>query len=270
VIQEKSMRDYYRITRPLIPDADGNYRLKIMEQATEHSFTDWVGLSVVDHRKGTQIGIGREGRPFMYQGLQPLSSFQKPAALYNGDFIEIGLPSEVWQNGLIAVTWQGFLEGKADQHTAAFGQPKLTLQRQDPQGKWQNVDWIYPRDEMQESFFLLKNLGPDWDQENKIRIVASSCDPEKYHRVDEISWGRLMSDSPQVSRLKLLFATKSTGENVSKTLLEKDGQSLTLGPEEAVDLVFEGASIDKDMERSFIFVSDGFYIPLMMIRLANN
>jgi RHS repeat-associated protein len=270
VIREKSMRDDYRITRSLIPDADGNHRLRIMEQATEHSFTDWVGLSAVDHRKGTKIGIGRAGQPFVYQGMQSLSSFQKPASLYNGDFLEIGVPPEVWRNGFIAVTWQGFLEGSADRHTASSGQPKLTLQRQDPQGKWRNVDWIYPRDENQESFFLLQDQGPGWDRENKIRIVASSCDPEKYHRVDDVSWGRLLPESPRVSRLKLLSAAKTTGEEVLELLREKDGQSLMLGPEEAADLVFEGIPAYEGMERSLVFLSEGFYVPYTTIRLASH
>jgi len=270
VIRQKNMRDDYRITRSPVPDAGGNYRLRIREQAVEHSFTDWVGLSAVAHRKGTKMGIGRAGQPFLYQGLQPLSSFQKPASLYNGDLLEISVPPEAWRNGFIALTWQGFLEGSADRHTASPDQPKLTLQRQDPQGKWQNVDWVYPRDERQESFFLLQDPGPGWDRENKIRIVASSCHPEKYHRVDEVSWGRLLPDSLQVSRLKLLSAVKSTGEKVLELLREKDGQSVMLGPEEAVDLVFEGIPADADMERSLVFLSEGFYVPSITIRLASH
>lgn len=268
VIRQKNMRDDYRITRALVPDSDGNYRLRIVEQATEHSFTDWVGLSAVEHRKGTRIGMSRGEQPFLYQGLQPLSSFQKPAPLYDGEFLEIEVPPEAWRNGFIALTWQGFLEGKADRHTASPGQPKLTLQRQDPQGKWRNVDWIYPRDERQESFFPLPDQGPGWDRENKIRIAASSCDPEKYHRVDEVSWGRLLPDSPRASRLKLLSAAKATGEKVLELLREKDGQSLMLGPEEAVDLVFEGIPLDPDREISLVFLSEGFYVPFTTIRLA--
>jgi len=268
--KEKSQVDYYRLTRSLKADTDGNYRLKISEQATEHSFTDWVQLIALDHRKGTKIGITREGHSFMYEGLQTLSSFQKPSSLYNGESIEINLPSEAFQKGIIAMTWQGFLDGKADDHSAVAGQPKLSLQRQNPQGIWQTVDWVYPRDESQETFFLLKDLGPGWDADRKIKLIASSCDAEKYHRIDSLAWARLISDLPRVTYLDLLSAIKSTGEEVLKALKDKDSRYLFLGPEEAASLVFKGVPIKENMERSFVFVSKGFYIPLPWIRLTSN
>ncbi|MCG6534250.1 MAG: carboxypeptidase-like regulatory domain-containing protein, partial [Syntrophales bacterium LBB04] len=149
VIKEKTMRDYYRISRPLRPDAEGNYRLKIVEQATEHSFTDQVRLMALDHPKDKKIGITREGQPFMIEEIQPLSTFAKPTSLYHGEFIEIKLPSEAFQKGFVALTWQGFQDGMAEGHSSAAGQPKLSLQRHDPQGIWQTVDWVYPRDEVQ-------------------------------------------------------------------------------------------------------------------------
>ncbi|MBA4394066.1 MAG: hypothetical protein C0407_10980, partial [Desulfobacca sp.] len=268
VIKEKAMRDYYRINRPLTPDAEGNYRLKIVEQATEHSFTDQVRLIALDHPKDRKIGITREGQPFVLNGIQPLSPFNNPASLYHGEFIEIKLPSEAFQKGFLALSWQGFQDGKAENHSFAAGQPKLSLQRQDPQGIWQTVDWVYPRDEVQESLFLLKALGPDWDKDNMIRIVASSCEPEKFHRVDQLSWGKVSSKLPRVSDLSLISAVKGNGETVMESLHHKDGKALYLGPQEEALLIFKGKPLEIGMERSFIFVSEGLYIPLPLFRIA--
>lgn len=270
IIREKSMVDHYRISRPLVPDADGNYRLKIVEQATERSFTDWVKLMAVDHRKDEKIGISREGQLFMYEILQPLSSFQKPASLYNGEFIEITLPSEAFRKGLLSIAWQGFQDGQPKDHTAASGQPRLSLQRQDPQGIWQTVDWVYPRDEVQKSFFLLKDLGPEWDKGNKIRIVSSSCEPEKFHRVDKLFWGHVLSELPKVTYLSLVSALKGSEEDVLEILNQKDGKALFLGPQEEATLTFKAKPTEAGLERSFIFISEGFYIPLPLVRFTLN
>ncbi|MFH0788507.1 MAG: hypothetical protein V2B13_12960 [Pseudomonadota bacterium] len=265
----KALKDYYRITRALVPDSEGNYRLRIVEQAEEHSFTDWVGLTAVDHRKGSKIGITREGRPFIYETLEPLA-IQSPISFYNEETMEVQLPGEAFQRGVLTITWQGFLDGNPEGHSASAGRPQLALQRMNPQGQWQTVDWVYPRDEVQESFFLLKDLGPGWDQGGKIRLAAVSCHPEKYHRLDSLGLARLVAELPQVTHLKLLSATKSTGEAILKALQERDNRYLSLGPEESAGLIFQGTPIKTDMERSFIFVSEGFYIPLPLIRLTSH
>jgi hypothetical protein len=268
--KERTQRDYYRITHPISPDQEGNYRLKIIEQADEYSFTDWVQLMAVDHHKGSRIGITREGQPFMYEGLHPLPNFRKPVSLYNEEFVEVNLPSGAFHDKILVINWQGFQEGNPQGHTAAEGQPKLSLQRLAPNGTWQSVDWIYPRDEIQESFFLLKNLGPGWDRDGKIRLKATNCQPEKYHRLDTLSSALLVSEMPRVTFLDLLSATKSTSETVLEALHKKDGWFLLLGPEEGVSLLFKGVPITEHMERSFVFVSEGFYIPMPLIRLTSN
>ncbi len=265
----KALKDYYRITRALVPDSEGNYRLRIVEQAEEYSLTDWVGLSIVDHQKDSKIGISREGQPFIYERLKSLS-IQAPISFYNEDTTEVRIPTEAFQKGVVAITWQGFLDGTAEGHSRAAGRPQLALQRMNPQGQWQTVDWVYPRDEVQESFFVLKELGSGWDQGGKIRLKASSCHPDKYHRIDFLGVGRPVTELPQVTYLELLSAIKSNGEGIMKALQERDGRYMSLGPEESVSLVFQGTPRKTDRERTFIFVSEGFYIPLPLIRLTSN
>jgi hypothetical protein len=268
VIREKSMTDHYRISRPLVPDARGNYRLKIVEQATERSFTDWVGLTAVDHRRGTQIGIDREGKPFLYEGISALS-IKTPVALYNEEFLEMILPDQAFKNGFLSVSWQGFLDGNPEGHDRVAGRPQLALQRMDFQGKWQTVDWVYPRDERQDSFIRLKDPGPGWDRGNRIRILASSCEPEKFHRVDKLAWGKVLSELAGVTYLSLVSAIKGTGEDVMETLLQRDGKALFLGPQEEATLIFRGDPIQEGLQRSFIFVSEGFYVPMPTVKFVS-
>jgi hypothetical protein len=280
IIKEKSMVDYYRMTRTPMPDPEGNYRLKIVEQATEQSFTDRVRLMAVNHQKGTQVGITREGTIFMVNRLTPITSWQYGSGrtqspgrwidLYNDDRIELSLPAEAFRNGILAITWQGFLDGNPEGRTSAAGRPQLALQRMNPQGQWQTVDWVYPRDEVQESFLLLKDLGLGWDQENKIRLKAVSCEPHKYHRLGQVAWGSVLKELPTATYLDLLSAVKGTGEDVKDALGQRDGKALYLGPKEEATLVFKGELSPEGTERSFIFLSEGFYIPLPLVRFVSN
>jgi hypothetical protein len=216
---ERSYRDYYRITRPLKTDEAGHYRVKIIEQASEHSFTDHIELLAVDHSTDSYAGITRGGKPFVYRTLKPVESWTdldgkdystgQSAGLYNGEGLELSLPEEAFRGGILAITWQGFRDGQGVGHTAASGRPKLSLQRQNPQGIWQTVDRVYPRDEVSQVFFILKDEGPGWDTDGKIRLIATSCVPMKFHRIDRIAWGNSINEVLSVKSLPLISALKS-------------------------------------------------------------
>jgi hypothetical protein len=269
--RERSYRDYYRINKSFKVDGEGNYRLKIREQASERSFTDVVELWVVDHRPGLQTGVTRSGKLFFYEELKSLEFLPMRAGgtgLYDGEGIEVTLPKEAFSSGLLAVEWQGFRESEGKGRTASVGRPRLSLQRRDPNGIWQTVDWIYPRDEIEQAFFVLEDLGSGWDDGGKIRLVATSCHVEKYHRIDRIAWGKRLKETPVGASLALISAVKSGGEDVRKQLLLADGESVFLGSEEEVNLRFQSRPLEKSFERTFVFVSEGFYIPAPMIRLA--
>jgi hypothetical protein len=92
--------------------------------------------------------------------------------------------------------------------------------------------------------------------------------PEKYHRVDRIAWGRRSEENPVLAPLPLISAIKSEVKDVSRELVKADGEMLYLGPGDEVVLHFNGTSIEEGLERTFVFVSEGFYIPLPLIRLA--
>ncbi len=278
--KERSYRDYYRIVRNAIP-VDNNYRLKIVEQASEHSYTDFVELLALDHSKAAVAGMTRDGKPFLYTALNPVADMHDLSGnrfsgggdridLYNDEGIEVLLPNEAFSSGIIAVDWQGFLDGIGEGHTASAGRPKLSLQRMDPQGGWQTVDWVYPRDEMQRVYFLLDDKGAEWDRGQKVRLVASSCIQEKFHRIVSVLWGNTITEKISLSSLELVSALKSDESVVLGKVQSPDGESMHLGPGQEVSLVFRSMPLEEGLKRTLIFVSEGFYVPVPMLRFAES
>ena len=277
--RERSYRDYYGITKPLRPDGSGQYRLQIREQASEHSWTDLTELIAVDHAPGRAVGVTRQGDVVLHGELQPAGSFTDlsgqtfaalPVAglpLYNGEGLVFDLPPDAWMSGVMMVSWQGFRDGVGEGHTASQGLPRLRMERLDAGGNWLLVDYGYPRDEIQKTHFLLAEEKGN-SMTSRVRLVAESCVAEKYHRIDGIFWGKRAEAAPGVRRLPLLSARTSLGEDVTAALGGSDGLSVLLGPEESIELRFDGAPLSAGEERSFIFVSEGVYMPMPYLNVA--
>jgi hypothetical protein len=201
--------------------------------------------------------------------LAPVGLAAIPAAglaLYNGESVELHLPAEAFNGGVLAFTWQGFLEGAAAGHLAAQGQPKLTVEYRDEAGQWQTIDWVAPRDEGQDSHVLLD--VPGVRRETTVRVVATSCQPEKYHRIDRITLARRAASSPLELTLALRAATTLDGTDALALLASPDGATLHLGPGDGVDLSFEAPRLETGTKRAFFVSADGFYVPVPMLRLA--
>jgi hypothetical protein len=92
----------------------------------------------------------------------------------------------------------------------------------------------------------------------------------KFHRIDRIAWGNSINEVLSVKSLPLISALKSGSEDRLRILESADSDRLHLGPGEEVTLTFKSKPLDEGRERTFIFVSEGFYIPLPMIRFAGN
>jgi hypothetical protein len=277
--RERSYRDYYKITKPLRPDGNGQYRLQIREQAAEYSWTDLAGLLAVDHAPGRQVAVTRLGDILLHEELRPVNFFEDlkgksfsalPNAglpLYNGEGLVFDLANEAFSSGLLEVRWQGYQDGAAEGHEASQGVPRLRLERLDAEGNWQLLDYGYPRDEIQKTQFLLAP-GSGRPMTTRMRLVAESCIPEKYHRIDGIFWGKCIEAEPKVRFLTLWSAKTSEGEDVTATLGSGDGQSVLMGPGESLELWFTGAPVSAGEERSFIFVSEGAYMPMPYMNVA--
>ncbi len=272
LVEKKSYPDYYLLKNRPAVDTEGNYRIMIKEQENERSFSDLLDLRMIDHSPGTRVGVTRGGEVVEYRDLKKADIKNNPsgaAGLFNGQTIEIILPPEAFSNGVLAVDWQGFQDGSSKGHTNAAGiKPRISLQRKDPDGQWRIMDWAYPRDEKDRSFFRLDHMESGWDAGSTIRLVATSCHSGKYHRIDEISWDRLENDELKMESLALVSALTQDGEEVGQAAIKADGKSIFLGPEEKILMTFKAEEQPKGVERSFVFVSRGVYIPMPGIRFA--
>jgi hypothetical protein len=271
LIQKKAYMDYYQIKGQPAVDSMGNYRLRVREQANERSFSDYYDLKVADHSPEVTIGITRNGTLLAFSSLHETGwqEMDGPAAVYNEDVIEVSLPPEAFEAGIVAIEWQGFQDGSAEGHSNAFGiKPRISLQRKDPDGQWQIMDWAWPRDEKDQSFFILHKKETGWDADGTIRLVATSCHAAKYHRIDRVSWAENLTTVPELRSLELVSAVTSTGGQVRQALLKPDGETVFLGPEDEITLKFSAPEIEQGMKRSFFFVSKGVYIPMPGLRIA--
>lgn len=179
------------------------------------------------------------------------------------------MPAPLTEDRVLIVDWQGFRDGDGRQKSASRERPRLALQRQAPDGTWQVMDWAYPRDESQRTELVLDNLGDGWDRDATVRLVASSCEQDKYHRVDAVALAALHGETPAANRLPLLVAQTTEGEDVRLQALHADSDAFLLGPGEEVELRFAAPySLSVDRKRTFIFMSKGIYVPMPMIILA--
>jgi hypothetical protein len=88
--------------------------------------------------------------------------------------------------------------------------------------------------------------------------------------VKGIKWGHTITDNISVASLKLVGALTSDSEDVLKKVQSSDGESVHLGPGEEVSLTFKASPLDEGLQRTLVFVSEGFYVPLPMMRFAEN
>jgi hypothetical protein len=190
-----------------------------------------------------------------------------PASLFDGEAVEVSLPPEAFRDGVLAVRWQGFQKGENPSSSSTPGRPRLELQRLGPAGTWSTVDWIHPREEIDEGFFVMEALGEGWDTGGTVRLVSRSCLAEKYHRVDSVAWARLAVTEPLSRELPLMTAVKKGREEVTGLLREGDGRPLRLGPGEEVLLRFDGRALGRDAAYALFFVSEGLYGPVPQLRV---
>ncbi len=283
LVRQKSYTDYYRIARRPVKNKAGDFVLKLVERAGENSFTDFVKLQAVAVGSGLQAAVDREGRYFYYhKPLRAVESFStlkgsadgrlhenSSVGLYDSQSITLEIPREVFHQGVLAVQWQGFLDGVSMAHSLSSERPRLMLQRQNTEGVWEAVAWDYPRDEVTWSFFRLTERS-GWDRDGRIRLKVKSCLPSKFHSLINVMWSRLASREVHPVSLALKSARTGKSEDVRGALLDSDGRSMHLSPAHEAVMVFDGNAIDSAREYTYFFIARGFYIPAPKIRISAN
>ncbi len=276
--QQNAYHDFYKLqSQPAKTDL-GTIQLKIAERQAEYSFTDMVQLHAIPRKEGYFTGVSRNGEAFYYHTLQPIdlrelrtsagSDSSTSLAMYNQTWLELRLPAEAFQNGVLAVSWQGFQDGSATGHSAAVGRPQLQLQRKNSAGEWITVDWIYPRDKTELAMLPLQPQKEGWDQDTTLRLQAISCLPFKFHRIDRISWAVRHGAPPVAMDLPLVLATGPDGNDSKDLLSLADNKALTLGPEESTVLNFDASQLKDPGEYDYIFESRGVYLPAPQVRVT--
>ncbi len=282
--KKRSYLDYYQITHQPARTEGGLFQFKIIEQDWEYSFTDMVSLKAIARKEGHGAGVTRDGKIFYFHELKELASFKnllshfgkkledplgkKGLGLHDQQGFELDLPRKTFDNGVLEITWTGFLNGQEKGKSSTPGKPRLMVQRQNSAGHWQTVDHIYPRDEKTKSYVILDPKGDDWDADQKIRLVATNCLPQKFHQIFSVKCGSLSEWDPEILTFPLELARKTEIKNLQKNLIQADGTYVRLKPSEEILLQFNGEKARTDIAYDFFFISEGFYIPAPHISFA--
>jgi len=265
--------DYYRIEKNLVAK-DGLYLMMLKEVRNEVSHTDAVSLLVVDHPKGTKILCDINGNIFTYTDPQNSDSAITDGAAnikelisvrdgkgwdaYNNDKLDMEFKVNS-SNAKIIVFWKGFVDGSGKEANASdLGRPSIKVYVNDKNNQWVQAGKIYPREEWSHSIVDLS--GYIKDQKNiRVRFVATSCHKDKYSIVDLVGLDTTKNGKIFTSKLKLAKAMYSFAGNVTEKMLTEDNECVEMAPEGYIQLSFLAQPAKQNSERSFIFVSRGYY-----------
>lgn len=264
------VQDYYRVEQDLLPFY-ANSRLQfhsfmISEAEQEHDFFDCIKLFAVDHDKSTNIAVTQEGEILTYNTPSPPNS-----CFDNNGESRLDRISQV--DGDVAnpaTFYEGF---PGDCLTMSFGQvgsqnAKLILrtdqkktdecievQLKDATGTWQTIEVVIPR-----SFWFTEavNLSPYLVQGNDLEVRLHWKD---HHRIDFVGLDTTPQEAFTVTEASLLSAYHSTCGQVRNKVLLDDGQYAELVPGEKMWLLFALQTPPSGSTRTFIFCSEGHYLP---------
>ncbi len=267
--------DFYKLREPLVASG-GRYLLQLAETDAEESYTDKVRLITVDHRAGTRIAPDATGRIFSYSSpsapvtavnntgsdILSLVSTEDRAGpkLYNGDFVELDFGNQtIAASAIFVLRAQGFLSDSAHGSATTAFRPLLTVQTQDETGVWVERGLFYPRWETSVCAYDLSNA---LSFSKKIRVIAASCHTNKYHQVDFAGLSVDKSTSCIQTELSPISAIHSNGADVVNRLSASDSDYAYMASNQKISLSFKALKIPRRMVRDFIFVTDGYYVPM--------
>jgi len=268
--------DYYKLEKKLA-ERDGFYPLMLEEVRNEISHTDMLSLWVVDHASGTKVLCDTDGRIMTYRSmLNPLEANISNGAgtgqirslgsrdgkgwrAYNNDSIDIvfGGLKEAGDAKLI-VYWKGFQDGAGKEENAcSLSRPSLKVYVKSG-NEWKEAGKVYPRMEWAHSVVDISGLT-GLTGKVTLRITASSCHRDKYHLVDFIGLGFGGTEQARVIKLAPAMVFHSTLGDVTAKISVSDDSSVEMVPGEKMTVSFPYTEKTTGSERSFIFVSEGYY-----------
>ena len=284
--------DYYKIEKKLT-EKDSRYSLMLKEVRDEVSHTDMVSLWVVDHQKGTQISCDLNGNIITYTNPKPAISVNPPYSpfskggderdypfaksgkdiagalattnnkgwnAYNGDSIDLtfsGLQGK--DSAKLVFYWKGFVDGRgAEENAQNPGRPSIKVYVQSTDNNWVEAGKVYPRQEWAHSIVDLSGYLNSKDNLT-VRLIATSCYRDKYSLLDFIGLDSSKDEKVTITKLSPKKVVHSARGDVTKEIFSSDKQCVDMAPEEQMEISFPCITQDKNTERSFIFVSEGYY-----------
>ncbi len=247
--------DYYRLHEPLVPK-EGNYSLQVVEFEDEHTRLDQARLLTVDHDTDVQVAVDRLGNLYTFDdpeapvfavdnyGRDQLSVLSVEDGDHyegwHGDFVTLGFGKVVHSEGRLLF--------KAD-----FGHifKRSVVVYVLSSATWQYVDTIHDRVRFAWEVVDLSDYLPSDDL--VVRLSTT-----KHHRIDFVGLDASRQRGVHVEEAPLLRAVHSESGEVLDQLTSTDGQYVNITPGQQVTLTF-GIPIGLDENRSFVFVSVGYY-----------
>jgi len=269
-------RDYYLLQQPL-STVENEYKLEIRETEKEDSWTDMVGLIAVDHNSDAAVGVDDQGNIFAYQPEELISpttavsnSGENVSALiqtkdnagfhaYSEDSIDLNFADmDVSLGARLVLRVKGFIWGKGESKPY-IGPPAIIVQMHGSDGQWTEIGRLKPRFKYAEGVFDLSKYLPDKRNANvRVRLFSISHSV-KYHEIDFA--GLSVGPQPQMEIIQLKMASGSfLGNDVQATLAAADNSYVKMGTGQSFTVNFSDQA-QRLAQRSFIFVSEGYYIP---------
>ncbi len=274
--------DYYLLQTPLV--TQGNiYNLEIREIEREDSWTDFTGLTAVDHASDVAVGTDDKGNISAFRPdelIAPVTAVSNSGSdvnslintkddsgfnAYSEDYIEINFGNvDVSQGARVLLRVKGFISGTGED-MPFIGPPAVIVQTLQG-GAWQEIGRLKPRFEWSEEVFDLSPYLPDSGGDRKIRLYTISHG-QKYHEIDYVALSTGPEPAFEIKQLALVSAEFNNGD-VLNILNYSDNNYLemTLGDRFSVSFASEPQTL---AERDFIFISEGYYIPVSKAKVTD-
>ncbi|OYD16205.1 hypothetical protein CH333_04020 [candidate division WOR-3 bacterium JGI_Cruoil_03_44_89] len=251
------MTDAYKLTQPLIEtDPPRRYKLEIREEETEHSFFDRVILKTVDHPGDVEVGVNTEDE------IVSVTTAHTPISAISGgeDYADVLGDEESWFEGCAGDTMVvefGTIEETDNKelwlNSDKSGFPiSIEIEREDG---WEYVTSVFPRENFSTvPVISLTELIGDGEALT-LRLVWFADHDLKTIKIVQLE------DVLIVERTApLIFAIHSRLGNVRQELLNEDGEYAEVLPGDTIRLEFAVTGQTPGWTRSFVFVSNGYYI----------
>ena len=270
------MRDYYLLQKPLVAQ-NSAYKLEIREVESEDSWTDYLGLVAVDHRRNVAVAPDGNGNIYAYHPAQlvsPVTALSNAGGnvlaqvrdrdgsgfkAYSGDYLDLDFGNVDLAGGArVVLRVRGFNLGTGEEKPF-IGPPAIVVQVRDGNDVWQEVGRLNPRFDWSEGAFDLSGRLPDLRGKRAIRLKSISHGTV-YHEIDFVGLATGPQPEITVTELPLVSATLG-GTDVSHLLGYSDNEYVQLGSGNAYAASFAELPAKPGTVRDFIVVSEGYYIP---------